>query len=191
VAARDERAAALGEILTQDAEFITAYMEALAMNPGSHPQTFRILHIASLLASYAALYYKHVFRRPRPSWECPALLPPIPVPGHSAYPSGHATQAHLMTACMEHVLAIVTPALPSAETTAVAETLKALARRVARNREIAGLHYPSDSAAGAALAAAVFAELSKHTGTGQSESDYTLKAFGGAVTAAAAEWKPV
>jgi membrane-associated phospholipid phosphatase len=188
-AARDERASALGEILGQDGEFISTFMAALAMTPASHPQTFRVLHIASLVASFGALYYKQVFQRPRPSWECPALMPPIPVPGHSAYPSGHATQALLMAACMEHVLTIVTPALPQADRTALTETIKALARRVARNREIAGLHYPSDSAAGAALASAAFAKLSKHTGTGQSVSHYALRSFGEAVTKAAAEWK--
>ena len=98
--ARDERASALGEILTQDVEFITAFMEALAITPGSHYRTFRMLHIASLIGSFAALHYKHVFDRPRPSWELPALMPPIPVPGHSSFPSGHATQAHLMAKCM-------------------------------------------------------------------------------------------
>jgi hypothetical protein len=94
-----------------------------------------------------------------------------------------------MAACMEHMLKIVTPALPQADQTAAKETLMALARRVARNREIAGLHYPSDSAAGAALALAAFAKLSKHTGTGQNAAHYTLKSFGEAVTKAAAEWK--
>ena len=56
--ARDERASALGEILTQDVEFITAFMEALAMKPGSHFRTFRVLHIASLIGSFAALHFK-------------------------------------------------------------------------------------------------------------------------------------
>ena len=37
--------------------------------------------------------------------------------------------------------------------------LLALADRIARNREIAGLHFPSDSAAGEALAARIFAIL--------------------------------
>ncbi len=38
---------------------------------------------------------------------------------------------------------------------AMANDMLALADRIARNREIAGLHYPSDSAAGVALATAI------------------------------------
>jgi membrane-associated phospholipid phosphatase len=189
-AARDERASALGEILAQDVEFITAFMEALSMTPGSHPRTYRVLHIASLIGSYCALYYKDIFERPRPSWECPALMPPVPVPGHASYPSGHATQAYLFWLTIKYMLGIVSPALPAADITAVGETLSALAHRVARNREIAGLHYPSDSKAGKDLAEAIFAVLSDHTGSGQSAGDYTLRKFGAAVVQAASEWKP-
>ena len=71
-----------------------------------------------------------------------------------------------------------------------AETLKALARRVARNREIAGLHYPSDSVAGRRLADAVFAVLSRHSGDGLSRGQYALPTFGEAVIAAAREFYP-
>ncbi len=39
--------------------------------------------------------------------------------------------------------------------------LEALATRIARNREIAGLHYPSDSAAGKKLANDILPRLQK------------------------------
>ena len=104
LAARDERAPAMGEILSQDVEFTTDFMALLAITPGSHPNTYRVLHIASLIGSYAVLYYKGLRDRPRPSQLCPALLPPIPMPGHASWPSGHATQAWLKALCMEHVL---------------------------------------------------------------------------------------
>jgi len=84
--------------------------------------------------------------RPRPSQLCPALLPPIEVPGHASFPSGHSTQAHLMALCMNQVL----KGLPQQDT--MVDNLTTLADRIARNREIAGLHYASDTAAGAALA---------------------------------------
>ena len=179
----------MGEILSQDVEFITTFMELLAMTPGSHPRTFRVLHIASLIGSFAALHFKHEFNRPRPSWQCPALLPPVPVPGHSSYPSGHATQAHLIALCMQHVLELVTPPLPQRDTNGLKESLQVLARRVARNREIAGLHFESDSAAGKRLAEAAFGVLTQPDP--QLSTEYAIRPFGSAVIAAARrEWTP-
>jgi hypothetical protein len=149
LAARDERALAMGEILSQDVEFTTDFMALLAITPGSHPNTYRVLHIASLIGSYTVLYYKGRRQRPRPSQLCPALLPSIPMPGHASWPSGHATQAWLKALCMEHVLQGV---LSASDLGAVSSNLRTLAIRVARNREIAGLHYPTDSDAGRMLA---------------------------------------
>ena len=56
-----------------------------------------MLNIASLVALFVSMYYKGKYKRPRPSELCPALLPPIVVPGHASFPSGHATQARLMS----------------------------------------------------------------------------------------------
>ena len=176
-AARDERAAALREILSQDVEFISDFMGVLTITPGSHPNTFRVLHIASLIGSFAALYFKGLRNRPRPSQLCPALLPPVPVPGHSSWPSGHATQARLMARCIERVLQQST--MSPTDAAFIATDLKVLAGRVARNREIAGLHYESDSKAGCALANALFGTL---TGTSAPSRFVT------AVNAAKDEW---
>jgi membrane-associated phospholipid phosphatase len=179
-AARDERAPAMGEILSQDVEFTTDFMALLAITPGSHPNTYRILHLASLIGSYAVLYYKGRYNRPRPSQLCPALLPPIPMPGHASWPSGHATQAWLKALCIEHVLQGVLPGtLTTGDLEAVSSNLRTLAIRIARNREIAGLHYPTDSAAGRKLADTIVLFL-----TGMGPTTW----FGKAVTAAKAEW---
>ncbi len=156
-AAQNERADALGEIIGQAAEFITYFMNLLTAAPSSYPQTARVLNAASLMATFFEMHWKDHYQRARPSQICPALLPPIAVPGHSAYPSGHSTQAHLMALCMGDVFA----GLPAgqAPTAALQTDLDVLARRIARNREIAGLHYPSDSAAGKRLAELIFALL--------------------------------
>jgi hypothetical protein len=87
-------------------------------------------------------------------------MPPIAVPGHAAYPSGHATEAYLMAKCLEKVMPVAasTPVDPNdPETTA----LQRMAQRIARNREVLGVHYPSDSAAGKKLAEDTFAILQK------------------------------
>jgi hypothetical protein len=170
----------MGEILSQDVEFTTDFMALLAITPGSHPNTYRVLHIASLIGSYAVLYYKGRRNRPRPSQLCPALLPPIPMPGHASWPSGHATQAWLKALCIEHVLQGVLPGtLITGDLGAVSSNLRTLAIRVARNREIAGLHCPTDSAAGRRLADTIAPFL-----TGMGSTTW----FGKAVAAAKNEW---
>ena len=98
-------------------------------------------------------------------------MPPIQVPGHSSFPSGHATQAHLIAECAKLVLSTPVKAALSAD-------LDALAGRIARNREIAGLHYRSDSTAGSNLAVAILGIL----------NSVAMPTFTTAVTAAQAEW---
>jgi hypothetical protein len=150
--AEDERADALGEILAQADGFVGYFMAAMGVSPRTHPKTCRLLHAASLVGAYVSLHFKAHYRRARPSQMAPGLMPPIPVPGHPAYPSGHSTQAHLMALCAR-------AGLNAAQLPDLGIVLDELADRIARNREIAGLHFPSDSSAGATLAEAAFASL--------------------------------
>jgi hypothetical protein len=53
--------------------------------------------------------------------------------------------------------------LPTTQQPSAAIVLNALAGRIARNREIAGLHYKSDSDAGAILAGEIFKILNDET----------------------------
>ena len=167
IAARDERADALGEILGQSDEFITYFMDLMGIRPTSHPATTRVMHIASLVGLFTVMYCKGEYDdgsvnpvkrpRPRPSQLCPALCPPIAVPGHASWPSGHATQSQLIALCMLDVV-------PTASKGVWEADLRTLAWRIARNREIAGLHYPSDSDAGRQLATNIHQELTKLPG---------------------------
>jgi hypothetical protein len=61
----------------------------------------------------------------------------------------------------------------------ISSNLRTLATRIARNREIAGLHYPSDSNHGRALAGTIAPFL-----TGMGANTW----FGKAVTDAQGEW---
>ena len=79
---------------------------------------------------------KRRYNRPRPSVVLPALHPVVPIPAYSSYPSGHATQSIVIAALMSEIA-------PKSE-----NRLTALAVQVGCNREIAGLHYPSDTRAG-------------------------------------------
>jgi membrane-associated phospholipid phosphatase len=170
-AAANERADALAEILSQSDEFISYFLNMMTARPGAYPYTTKVLAIASLVGTFVAMYFKAWYGRPRPSQLCPALLPPIEVPGHASFPSGHSTQAHLMALCMNQVLG----GLPQQAT--MFDDLWTLADRIARNREIAGLHYPSDSLAGVLIARLIEPLLA------------TTQRYSYAVTQAAGEWQ--
>jgi membrane-associated phospholipid phosphatase len=78
-------------------------------------------------------------------------MPPIDPPGHAAYPSGHATESYLLAFLLERVMpeAMVPPNLAVDDDKG---PLRRLAERIARNREVLGLHYPSDRIVGRRLA---------------------------------------
>lgn len=178
IAASTERLDALGEILSQAAEFISHFMNLMTAQPTAYPATLRVLNAASLVALFMQMRWKAHYKRPRPTHLCPALMPPIVAPGHASYPSGHATQSHLMALCMADVFDL----LPEPRKTQMAATgtdLWVLADRIARNRELAGVHYPSDSRGGVELAQAIHPHLKNMA----SDSSYQT-----AVASAVQEW---
>ncbi len=107
----------------------------------------KVLRAAFHESTYFMLRLKKEFARPRPTQLAPDLMTVIPVPGHAAYPSGHSTQMHMF--------ALVLGALDPAHE----KEYWAMADEIALRREIAGLHYLSDTQAGVVLARAVFDKL--------------------------------
>jgi hypothetical protein len=177
-AAQDERADALGEIVDQSDEFASYFMNLLTSQPGAYPATAKLLTIAMQVGTLTVMYYKRQFSRPRPTQLCPALLPPLVVPGHASYPSGHSTQAHLIA----HVIDDILSGLPQHDP--VMADVRVLADRIARNREIAGFHYPTDTMAGVQLAGLI------HPLLAQSPPAPAQFWYGIALAAARAEWDP-
>lgn len=115
----------------------------------AHPVTNSLLSSVDRDVIYFILREKMKYQRARPTQLAPDLTTVIAVPKHSAYPSGHAGQVYAAAL----VLSAVDPAN--------AEKYRQLAIDVAHRREIAGVHYPSDSEAGRAIAAQVVAALMK------------------------------
>lgn len=113
----------------------------------SNKDTTDLLDMALRDTSYFVVKYKRDFMRIRPNGLAPDLNLVFDNPGHPAYPSGHATQGY-MTAL---VLSLVDPAHEA--------QYKALGFDVGLRREIAGVHYPSDSVAGRKLAQAILDKL--------------------------------
>lgn len=108
--------------------------------------------ILRVLYSYDAVIHrlKQDFDRVRPSYLDPTLTTVIEVPQHASYPSGHSSEAHL--------IALVFSELDETKR----EEFWKDADLIAKHRELAGVHYPSDSTAGASLAKQYF-EILKDT----------------------------
>jgi membrane-associated phospholipid phosphatase len=94
-----------------------------------------------------AMHFKLKFKRGRPQQVFPGLVPLVPSPWHASYPSGHSLQSQLTALSLGEVM-------PGAK-----DALIALAKRIGENREVAGVHYPSDTVAGRKIAEAVFPYL--------------------------------
>jgi membrane-associated phospholipid phosphatase len=87
-------------------------------------------------ATVAAWDSKYAHRRPRPTELDPSLAGDTAVPRSPSYPSEHAVVA----GAASEVLAYFFPR--------EADAYRAMAEEAARSRVVAGVHYPSDSAAG-------------------------------------------
>ena len=95
-------------------------------------------------ATCLALNQKALFNRPR-CYQISAGLLPMVLPGHPSYPSGHSTQLHTLAWTMWL-------AFGKTRYSDAAQLFNDYATGVARRREIAGVHYASDTVAGMALA---------------------------------------
>jgi hypothetical protein len=137
------RAGVLTEVLAQMTSFDAYFQGALAFTRATHPCTNFLFQGAMRAAEFVSMYYKNLYQRARPWQLWPELMPPIQVPGHASFPSGHATQAYTCAKVLQTVAAAVVPS--------VIDITTRLAQRIARGREVLGVHYPSDSAAGLLL----------------------------------------
>jgi membrane-associated phospholipid phosphatase len=167
-----------------------AYFRGILMcNSASAPATHALVETASHIGQFQAMHYKFAFNRPRPSQYSPALLPPIDVPGHASFPSGHATESLLIALCLEEVMppaastppAVYAPAPPPPPYPGISP-LQQMAARIARNREVLGLHFASDSRAGRLLAEESF-NILMHCKSINDPND-------GLIAKAKAEWWP-
>jgi hypothetical protein len=138
-----ERKAGHEEIVQEmdlDTTYFGTYTFADVTNASTHPATRELLHTTLKELDPVLFYYKNAFDRVRPHKLDTGLTTDIEVPGHPAYPSGHATQSYFIA----RILSELDPERGDAYIES--------AYRIAHNREIAGLHYPSDSEAGRSLA---------------------------------------
>jgi hypothetical protein len=95
------------------------------------------------------LAMKHHFNRVRPTFLESKLKAAIDIPQHASYPSGHATEAYMLAN-------IMSKKYPNQR-----ENFFAKAKKIATNRERAGLHYKSDSEYGKKIAEKMFEIITK------------------------------
>lgn len=132
------------EILAQNDSVYAYYFARLMMSEKTHPRTFELMAATIHVGRALIMYEKHRFNRPRPSQIAPDLTPMIVVPGHPSYPAGHPFQSRLMSLVLGELRQDARA------------SLLALAGRIGKNREVAGVHYASDTIAGNKLADSVF-----------------------------------
>jgi len=123
------------------------FQRLLLLGPtGAYPSTYMLMEAMVVLGKIVAVHFKDRFMRPRPSQLEPRLRPLLDVPGHPAYPSGHSLQMFLVAKALSTVV----------RAHEIGVELFAIAQGIAKNREWAGLHYPSDTEAGKKIAFAIF-----------------------------------
>jgi hypothetical protein len=169
---QDDRERYLGEIDVQAdglADYVIAFIGA---DQTRHPWTIELLNCGLAIGNIAYFYYKQQYKRVRPSFLCPGLIPPFGPPAHPAFPSGHSMLGHLLALLLLEIPALQQrygvftkqdgrPGEAPGQTTlaGTGEThspLLWLSQRLAKGRERLGVHYPSDSTGSRHLASGIW-----------------------------------
>lgn len=123
---------------------IQPVLDVLNIGYAADPEAKALVKVIVWNISYPLFRFKAEVARARPRHRCPGDLermfePPHKLhPGHGSYPSGHATLARCWAELIGHY---------NGDPTKKKLMIEA-ADDVALNREVAGLHFPSDSVAG-------------------------------------------
>jgi hypothetical protein len=176
----DDRDRFLFEIEVQAdglARYITQF---IGSDQRRRPWTSELVGCGLAIGNVAYMHYKAHWRRVRPSFLCPGLVPNFGPPGHPSFPSGHSFLGHFIALLLLEIPALAerfgvfeTVGAPGRQITNAAELngigevkspLIWLAQRLAKGRERLGVHYPSDSHASRHLAAAIWQALFKPQG---------------------------
>lgn len=116
------------------------FLSKLGLEPDRYPHTIVLIKAALRDVGYFILREKWRYQRARPKQLAPDLPLAIPTPPHAAYPSGHAGHARAVALLLSRLA-------PRHEA-----FWMHYADAIGKRREIAGVHYPSDTRAGIQLA---------------------------------------
>ncbi len=142
-----------GAEITSQLGFPNEYFAmVLGMHMGQHRNTFELITATQVMAAHIAMIAKHALAVRRPDQYDRRIMPMIPTPGHGSFPSAHATEAFAVLTVLER---LCTEWGSFSDLSARLKMLRGLAERISVNRTVAGVHYPIDSWAGAALGTSI------------------------------------
>jgi acid phosphatase (class A) len=131
----------------QDEVAVTVFGFAGAMGPWftekNLPVTAQVMNDAYEQGKVFSKSAKAIWNRPRPPYDDPRIKPCVALDTDGSYPSGHATRSMLWA----HLLIAIFPDKT--------EAVLARANQIGDDRVIAGVHFPSDVAAGKILGAEI------------------------------------
>jgi membrane-associated phospholipid phosphatase len=154
-------------------DFALQHTLAKGIGGGRAWRTMALLNVAIYDATIAAWDNKYHYQRQRPSEANPQLTTALPVPNSPSYPCEHAAAAGAAAAILSYIYP------------ADAASFEAAAAEAGRCRQMAGLAYPSDVAAGMEIGRKV-ADLV----IARAKADGSDKPWTGSVPTEADKWKP-
>lgn len=137
---RDDR---MPEILTQANDIGVFFDSVTGIDRGNAPRLAELLELLWSVTTAVVMALKNRVAEFRPVQRSAQVQPLITTPGHGSLPSGHATMATVTAA-------VLSTLLYGADAERRMQ-LELLARRIAFNRVVAGVHFPMDSEAGHVL----------------------------------------
>jgi hypothetical protein len=174
----DDRGRYLAESAEQADAIPAFFVHLLAMDSVSKPHTMQLIKCGLAIGNLVYMHYKQMFRRVRPSFLCPGLVPPFGPPRHPAFPSGHSFLGHFIALLLLEIPPVaqrfgISQAQADGSTVGAKPTwvsyqagtvtaidldgpLFWLAARLAKNRERIGVHYRSDGLASRRLAGGIW-----------------------------------
>ncbi|AZO79329.1 MULTISPECIES: phosphatase PAP2 family protein [unclassified Bosea (in: a-proteobacteria)] len=150
----DQRAERATEILNQVA-LPPDYLGSIIGLTARNRRTLELMNTALVIAGNVGMIAKHHLACRRPGDIGARVLPMLPTPDHGSFPSGHATEAFAVATVLSGLVRSDAGRKHFPAGDKLVALLHKQAERIAVNRTVAGVHYPIDSWAGAALGVAV------------------------------------
>ncbi|WP_370311347.1 phosphatase PAP2 family protein [Sagittula sp.] len=145
----DLRGDRLSEIVMQTGDIQSFFALVGYMAPDATKWTLALNQAIYRLCTMIEQPLKHAFDVARPIAMTAKVQPIIQTPGHGSWPSGHATESFASATLLTRLF--YNRAFDPVQQIADGNELYRHAERIAMNRTVAGVHFPTDSMAGAVL----------------------------------------
>ncbi len=179
-AAADLRGDHMAEIFAQMADPLSFFGAAAHMDGGGRKWTLEVMSAVMRFASAVAMPIKLHLDVPRPMEFSEWVQPPIQTPAHGSWPSAHATEVFAMATVLAALSRDKDSPNELSPDALIADRhlLMRLATRIADNRTMAGVHFPTDSFAGATLGIALGSLIVQTVDREGAKLPVTLRSFG-------------